>query len=97
MSPVQLRLGALICLWQLVWYKYRIETLGIGSDSRVGTKYEDKNMKGQKEFITNDSGTFWCWAQRIWVKEKKPVMAAEIELMMASWSDSSARIFTEDP
>ena len=48
------------------------------------------------QFITNSSGQWWCWAQRIWQEIKKPVMGAAIEMMMASRSDPSARVVVEE-
>lgn len=48
------------------------------------------------EFITNDKGQFWSWAMRRWITEKRPVMGAEIEMMMASVSDPSARVISEE-
>lgn len=52
--------------------------------------------KKQKAFITNDSGKFWSWSMRIWIDEKRPVMAEEVEIQMASRSDPTARIFYEE-
>jgi uncharacterized protein (DUF2237 family) len=55
-------------------------------------------MSGKKiqEFITNDSGQWWCWATRRWQAAKKPVMGALIEIQMASRSDPSAHTISEE-
>jgi len=48
------------------------------------------------KFITNDKGQFWSWTMRRWISEKRPVMGASIEILMASVSDPSARIIVEE-
>jgi hypothetical protein len=48
-----------------------------------------------EDFITNDKGQFWSWSMRCWINEKRPVMGAEIEMLMASRSDPSAKVVTE--
>jgi len=64
----------------------------------LGTKLQGNKRYAQKktEFITNDKGQFWSWAMRRWITEKRPVMGASIEITMASISDSTARVISEE-